>query len=129
MIGFGQASQLISISALRQEFVSAPAFSRTDVKRLMRTAHTSEDFRQLAGYFDRQAQIYAAKHESEEKELCRLLALPYHARSYSAQLEGARTRVSRYEALSRKCSAQAALYRARVETNETSIAIPDPPGN
>jgi len=126
---FGQASQMTSIAALRQESELASVYSHADVKRIMKTAHTAEDFRQLASYFDRQAGIYAAKQEAETKELYRLLALPYHARSYPAQVEGTRTRIERFKALSHEYSEQAAGYRAQSIAEGRSVATFAPPDN
>lgn len=115
----GQASNMISISTLQQESAVATAFTHADVKRLVKTAQTADNFERLADYFDRQAEDYAAKYEAEQKELDRLLALRYHARSYPAQVEGTRNRIDHFKALSHKCSEQAALYRARAKAADT----------
>ena len=124
---FGQASNMISISTLRQESGVASAFSPADMKHLMKTAHTKQEFGEIAAYLDGQAMMYASRYEAEEKELYRLLALPYHARSYPAQVEGTRNRMDKFKALSRKCSEQAALYRARANENSVGGARPAPP--
>jgi hypothetical protein len=118
---------MISISALRQESDVASAYSPADMKHLMKTAHTEEEFGEIAAYFDRQAEMYAARYEAEEKELYRLLALPYHARSYPAQVESTRNRKDKFKALSHKCSEQAALYRARAKGDSATDASPAPP--
>jgi hypothetical protein len=123
---FGQASSMISISALRQESGVASTFSPADMKHLMKTAHTEQEFGEIAAYLDRQAAMYAARYAAEEKELYRLLALPYHARSYPAQVEGTRNRMDRFKALSHKCSEQAALYRARAKGDAVDGADPVP---
>jgi hypothetical protein len=102
---------MISISALRQESDVASAYSPAEMKHLIKTAHTEEEFGEIAAYFDRQAEMYAERYEAEEKEFYRLLALPYHARSYPAQVEGARNRMDKFKALSHKCSEQAEQYR------------------
>jgi hypothetical protein len=114
---------MISISALRQESEVGSAYSRAVVKRLMASAQTAVEFEQLAAYFDHQAEIDAAKYEAEEKELYRLLALPYHARSYPAQVENTRNRIDHFKALSHKCSEQAALFRARAKDDGTAGAV------
>jgi hypothetical protein len=111
----GQASNLISISTLQQESEVATAYTRADIKHLVKTAQTTDEFERLADYFDRQAEEYAAKHDSEQKELDRLLALRYHARSYPTQVESTRNQIDHFKALSRQCSEQAALYRARAK--------------
>jgi hypothetical protein len=94
----------------------------------MTSAQTAVEFGQLATYFDRQAEMYAARYETEEKELYRLLALPYHARSYPAQVESTRNRIDHFKALPHKCSEQAALFRAREKADETAGAVAAPPG-
>lgn len=124
---FGQMSNMISISALRQESAVASTYSPADIKHLVKTAHTQEDFQEIAAYFDRKAETYAARYEAEQKELDRLLALPYHARSYPAQVEGARNRMNHLKALLRNCSEQAALYRARINEGPATGAGPAPP--
>jgi hypothetical protein len=119
---FGQASNMISISALQHESEVASAYDREDIKRLMRTAQTPDEFTRISLYFDRQAEMYAAKSEEEQKELDRLLALPYHARSYPAQVENTRNRIDHFKALSRKSTEQANLYRACADADESKEA-------
>ena len=122
----GQASNLVSISTLQYESEVATGYARTDIKHLMKTAQTADEFERLAAYFDRQAEENAAKYEAEQKELDRLLALRYHARSYPSQVESTRNRVDHFKALSHKCSAQAALYRAQAKTADTTMPVTPP---
>jgi hypothetical protein len=113
---------MISISTLQYESEVASAYDREGIKRLIRTAQTPDAFTRIALYFDRQAEMYAAKSEEEQKELDRLLALPYHARSYPAQVENTRNRIDQFQALSRKSTEQANLYRTRAAADETKGA-------
>ena len=126
---FGQASNMISISSLRQESEVASTYSRADIKHLKNTARTAEDFDHLAAYFEHQAEMYAAKSDSEEKELDGLLALRYHARSYPAQLENTRNRIEHFKALSDKYSEQAALFHARAKAEGATGDTALPPAN
>lgn len=119
----GQASNMISISALRQQSGIASTHSRADIEHLMKTAHTSGDFEDLADYFECQAEMYAARFEAEQKELDRLLALRYHARSYPAQLENTWNRMASFKALLNKYSEQARTYRERVNIEEMKMAL------
>lgn len=89
----------------------------------MASVQTPVEFEQLAAYFDHQAEMYAARDEAEEKELYRLRALPYHARSYPAQVEGTRNRIDRFKSLSHKCSEQAALFRALAKDGGMAGAV------
>lgn len=120
---------MISISSLRQESDVASTYRRGDIEHLKKTAHTAEDFGPLADYSEHQAEVYAAKCDSEEKELDRLLALRYHARSYPAQLENTRNRIEHFKALSHKYSEQAALYREREKPEGATGAVALPPAN
>jgi len=129
MCALGQASNLISISTLQQESEIATAYTRADIKHMMKTAQTADEFEGLAFYFDRQAEEYAAKYEAEQKELDRLLALRYHARSYPAQVESTRNRIDHFKALSHRCSEQAALYRASAKAAGTTGPGTSPPTN
>ena len=124
---FGQASHMVSISTLQQESEVANAYTRTDVKHLVQTAQTAGEFERLAVYFDRQAEENAAKYEAEQKELDRLLALRYHSRSYPTQVESTRNRIDHFKTLSRRCSEQAALYRARAKVADTTAPVTSPP--
>lgn len=123
----GQASQMVSISALRQESEVANAYTRADVKRLVKAAQTADEFERLAVYFDRQAEENAAKFAVEQKELDRLLALRYHARSYPTQVESTRNRIDHFKTLSHRCSEQAALYRARAKVADTTASVTSRP--
>ena len=123
----GQASSMISISTLQHESEVASAFSHADVKRLMTSAQTAREFGQLAAYFDRQAETYAARYEAEQRELDRLLALHYHARSYPVQVESARNRIDHFKALFRKCAENAKLFRARPKDEGSAGGVTAPP--
>ena len=123
----GQASHMVSISTLQQESAVANAYTRADIKRLVQTAQTADEFERLAVYFDRQAEENAAKYEAEQKELDRLLALRYHARSYPTQVESTRNRIDHFKTLSHRCSEQAALYRARAKAADTAAPVTSPP--
>lgn len=127
IIALGQASNMISISSLRQQSDVGSTYSRADIERLMKTAHTPEDFEQLADYFDHQAEMYAAKYEEEQKELDRLIALRFHARSYPAQLENTRNRMVTFKQLAHKYSDQASAYRRRTNVDTTKAALSPKP--
>ena len=91
-----------------------PGYSSSEIKRMIQDAKTPEDFGWLADYFDYQALESDAKSQAQIKELDRLLALPYHARSYPAQLDRTRELIKRYKAQAQECSARADSYRDRI---------------
>jgi hypothetical protein len=113
--------------SLGQSTKGAPQYSRTELKHLMQAARTAADFERLANYFDQKASLYDSKSHLEEKELNRLLALPFHARSYPAQVESTRNRIEHFKALFHTCSEQAATYRARAKGGEESTPAAAPP--
>jgi hypothetical protein len=116
----------ISLKSLLSEN-ALPRYTRSQIRQMIRGAHTADDFERLADYFDREAMEYEAKSQSEEQELVRLLVLPFHARSYAAQVESTRNRVDRFKALSRQCWEQAAMYRDRAKTAERANPVTTSP--
>lgn len=89
-----------------------PKYSRSEIKAMIRNAKTPDDFMRLADYFDYQALEYEQKSQDELKELQRLLALRYHARTYPTQVSNTRDLIARYKAKVQECSARADAYRA-----------------
>lgn len=124
--GVGFANQLpeqkYSKSRVSRMFLDAhspsnpPAYSRSEVKKMILDAKTPNDFARLADYFDYRAMEFEQKSQEQAKELQRLLALPYHARSYPAQVDYTRDLIKRYKAQAQECSARADSYRERAET-------------
>lgn len=106
---------------------TAPHHTRSEIKRMISVAHTADEFQLLADYFDQKAMEYETKSQAEEQELNRLLALPFHARSYATQVESTRNRMDHLKAVSRTCSEQAAIYRERVKTGEIANPVAAPP--
>jgi hypothetical protein len=52
-------------------------YHRSELKRMIRTAHTPEDFEKLSVYFEAKEQEFRKKAEDEKKELDRRLAMPW----------------------------------------------------
>uniref|UniRef100_E6PXW0 Uncharacterized protein n=1 Tax=mine drainage metagenome TaxID=410659 RepID=E6PXW0_9ZZZZ len=93
-------------------------YSRSEVKKMIHDAKTSEDLSRLANYFDYQALEFQQKAEEQTKELQRLLALSYHARSYPTQVERTRDLLSRYRAKAHESSVRADAYRQRITAKD-----------
>lgn len=92
-----------------------PKYRRSEVKRMIQGAKTPEDFQRLADYFDYQSLAFQQKAEDQLKDLERLLALRYHARSYPTQVEYTRELIVKYRTKADECSARADKYRANVQ--------------
>ena len=86
-------------------------YSRSEIKKMIRDANTSADYERLADYFDYRALELEQKSRDEMKELQRLVAGPFHARSYPIQVDSARESIRRYKAQTQECSARAEAYR------------------
>ena len=89
-----------------------PRYSRAEIKRMIRDAKASEDFERLTDYFEYQSLEFEQKANEQVKELERLLALPFHARTYSTQVEHTRDLLKDYKSKANECSARADDYRA-----------------
>ena len=93
-------------------------YRHSEIKKMIHDAKSSEDFRQLADYFDYQALEFDQKAQEQLKELQRLLALPYHARSYPTQVEITRNLITRYRTKANECSARADAYREQATASD-----------
>lgn len=100
-----------------------PKYSRSEVKRMVRDAKTSEDFERLADYFEYQSMEFQQKELEELSELQRLLALRYHARSYPIQVDHTRELMRGYRSKAQECSARASAYREPL-AQFSSLAAP-----
>jgi hypothetical protein len=90
-------------------------YSRSEIKKMTQDAKTAEDFQRLADYFDYQSLTFGQKADQQEVELERLLALPFHARSYPTQIENTRELIKKYRLKADECSDRANSYRANTE--------------
>lgn len=97
--------------------------SKSEVKRMVSSAHTPDDFERLAAYFDQRSEEFQQKAQQQEKELERLLALPYHARNYPTQVAYTRDLIARYKTQASASAEQARGYRehAREATSVVNL--------
>ena len=61
----------LAVSSLHAESSADPQYSKSEVIGMMRTAHTPDQYRALAGYFRAQEQQFEQKASSEKQELDR----------------------------------------------------------
>ena len=83
-----------------------PRYSALEIRKMIHDAKTPDDFRRLADYFDFQAMEFEQRSEVQLKELQRLLALRFHARTYATQVDNTRELMSAIKL--RRMSAQPA---------------------
>ena len=91
---------------------TSPRYTHTELKRMIQDAQTAADFERLSVYFEDEADESEVKYRTEQDELDRLLALRFHARSYSLQVENTRNRMDHFKDLHRRYSEQATMFRA-----------------
>ena len=89
-----------------------PKYRRSEIKKMIQDAKTSEDFERLADYFDYQSLEFEQKAYQQVVDLERLLALRYHSRAYPTQVEHTRELIKEYKAKAQECSARAIAYRS-----------------
>jgi len=94
----------------------APDFNKAELKRMMRTAHTSEEYEQLAGYFEHRATDFETKAAQKQRELDDLLAYRYHPKTYAIQVDTARNWMDYFRKEINTCSERAKEYRLYAST-------------
>jgi len=101
----------ISVSGLSQNVpASHPKYDRSELKQMVRTAHTSEDFERLATYFDDREQEFRKKAEDEKRELDRRLAMPYASPKYPTPADSARGLLQYYQLKADEFEQRATAY-------------------
>jgi hypothetical protein len=96
---------------VRAESPASANLSRDDLKQMMRSAHTSEDYLTLASYFRFRQQQFEQQAQSEKIELDRRAANSYLAAAkYPNPVVSSRNRYEYFTYEAQKMSAQAARY-------------------
>ena len=92
------------------------SLKRSEVKRLLKSAQTPDEFNQLATYFDQRSKKFTQKVQEDDRELDQLRRATFRAKNYPIQVDRARNsdRYDRSEA--KKCADEAAAYRLRAKS-------------
>lgn len=114
---------LTSIAVTTLAGHASPVPSKSEVKRMVSSAHSPDDFERLAVYFDQRSEGFQEKALQQEIELHRLLALPYHARSYPTQVASTRDQIARYKAQATASAETAKEYREHAGELESGPAL------
>lgn len=104
------------------------SLTRADVKRLLKSAKTPDDFARLASYYDQLARAFDQKAAEEDAELKRLSELTFRAKNYPILVDRARMSGDYDRAEVKKCSDTASAFRLRATAlhDVTSVAgMPD----
>jgi hypothetical protein len=104
----------ISVFGLCQNLpTSHPKYHRSELKQMVRTAHTSEEFERLATYFEDKEQEFRKKAEDEKQELDRRLAMPYASPKYPNPADSARGLLQYYQLKADEFDQRATTYHLR----------------
>ena len=119
------ASFASTIARAQSSLPDEPAYSHSELKRLIHTAHSPEQFNALADYFGRKQQEYVRKSAAEKIELNRRLAAPYLSPKYPTPVDTARRLLGYYEAKAEEYGHQADAYRleAKRASGTTSTLV------
>jgi hypothetical protein len=102
-----------------------PAYSHSDLRQLIHSAHSPEQFNALADYFDQKQKEYMQKSADEKIELNRRIAAPYLSPKYPTPVDTARGLLGYYEAKAEGYGHRADAYRleAKRASGTTSTLV------
>jgi len=113
----------ISVSGLCQSAPPAYPKYHPELKQMIRTAHTSEEFENLSTYFEAKEQEFCKKAEDEKKELDRRLATPYASSKYPTAADSARGLLQYYQVKADEFAQRAKTYHL-LATKVSATATP-----
>jgi hypothetical protein len=102
-----------------------PRYDHSELKQMVRSAHTSEEFERLAIYFDDKEQEFRKKAENQKRELDRCLAVPYTSSKYPTPADNARGLLQYYQLKAEEFAQRATAYHLRA-TNVSANATLHP---
>jgi len=110
----------------RSEEPSTPgSLKQSDVKRLLKSAQTREEYAQLAAYFEDRSKDFEQKAREEDQELNRLNQATFRAKNFPILVDRARNSGDYDRAQSKKCAEEALTYRQKAAgraANQSSVA-------
>jgi type II secretory pathway component PulK len=100
----------------RSEELSTPGLlKQADVKRLLKSAQTREEYAQLAAYFEDRSKEFELKAREEDKELDRLSNATFRAKNYPILVDRARNSGDYDRSEAKKCAEQALAFHQKAE--------------
>jgi hypothetical protein len=117
-------ASLLPFSAPCQSVSSSHAnYRRSEVKQMIRTAHTSEEFDKLASFFEGKEKEFRGKAEEEKKELDRRLEVSYAGSKYPTPVDSARELLQYYKIKANEFGLRANSYRSKEVRQKTFQSI------
>lgn len=103
----------LATTALHAEPSGEPPFSKDQITAMMRTAHTADQYRTLAGYFRAQEQSFEQKALSEKQEWDRRSAnVTSIAAKYPRPVDSSRNRYEYFSCKAHQMEQNAAHYES-----------------
>jgi len=100
-----------TLSAAQPKTINDSNYSKAEVKQMIRTAHTSDQYLALASYFRAQQEVFEQQAQSERTEWVRRSQnVTGLAEKYPRPVDSSRNRYEYFEYEAGKLSAQAAHY-------------------
>jgi len=106
-----------------QEPPTRGLLKRADVKRLLKSAQTREEFAQLAAYFDDRSKEFEQKAREEDKELDRLNNATFRAKNYPILVDHARNSGDYDRSEAKTCAEQALTFHQKAEGGATDQSV------
>jgi len=92
-----------------------PTYSSSELKQLIRNAHTPAEFNSVADYFDGKQLEFLRKAKDENAELVRLLALPHLCSKYPSPCDNATGLIQYFDLKSEEFGRRANSYRMQAK--------------
>lgn len=104
-----------TVARSQSDLPNRPAYSDSELKELIHTAHTPEQFNALGDYFGQKQKEYLQKAADEQIELNRRLAAPILSPKSPTPVDTARSLLEYYEARAEEYGHRADEYRLKAK--------------
>jgi hypothetical protein len=105
----------LAVSAVHAESSAEPQYDKSEMISMMRTAHTTSQYRALAGYFRAQEQQFEQKASSEKQEMDRRSAnVTSIAAKYPRPVDSSRNRYEYFTYKAQEMGQKATHYESLV---------------
>lgn len=121
------ASLAFTVARAQSDLPDKPAYPDSEIKDLIHTAHSPEQFSALADYFDRKQKEYMQKSANEKIVLNRRLAAPNLSPKYPTPVDAARRLLRYYEEKAEEYGHRADTYRLdakRASGTTSTLVVP-----
>ena len=104
-------------------------YTHSELKRMIRVAHTPDDFKVLANYFSDEEQKFRRKANEEKNELDRRLKISYPNYKIGGSVDSARGLFQYYCLKANESGQRAESYRLLAKSHTATVSLPTQSGN